>query len=123
MTDNRLTALPGVLAVTPEGAPIGSEQDAADIVGQAFEAGAVWVALPVERLGPDFFKLSTRIAGAVIQKFVTYRFKLAVVGDISAHVARSDALRDFVYESNRGQQVWFVSDLGELERRLAAIAL
>nr|WP_272886709.1 DUF4180 domain-containing protein [Phenylobacterium aquaticum] len=114
--------MPGVLTVSPEGPRIGSERDAADIVGQAFEQGAAWVALPVERLGPDFFRLSTRIAGEVIQKFITYRFKVAVVGDISAYVADSDALRDFVYESNRGQQVWFVADQGELARRLAAIA-
>jgi hypothetical protein len=122
MTDDSPTTPPKVLSVSIEGPSISSERDAADIVGQAFEQGAAWVALPVERLGPDFFRLSTRIAGDVIQKFVTYRFKVAVVGDISAYVADSDALRDFVYESNRGQQVWFVSSLTELERRLAAIA-
>jgi hypothetical protein len=43
-----------------------------------------------------------------------------VVGDVSAHLAQSDALRDFVIESNRGEHVWFVRDLAELEARLAA---
>jgi hypothetical protein len=42
-----------------------------------------------------------------------------VVGDISRHVAASNALRDFVYESNRGRHLWFVDSLDELERRLA----
>lgn len=122
MSHESLTPPTKILAVAVDGPPIRSERDATDLIGQAFEQDAAWVALPVERLGPDFFRLSTRIAGEVIQKFVTYRFKVAVVGDISAYVADSDALRDFVYESNRGQQVWFVADVGELERRLAAIA-
>jgi hypothetical protein len=30
----------------------------------------------------------------------------------------SSALRDFVYETNRGNQVWFVADQEELEKRL-----
>lgn len=55
-----------------------------------------------------------------MQKFANYRVGLAVVGDVSAHVEASEALRDFVRESNRGQQVWFVADDAELETRLAA---
>jgi Domain of unknown function (DUF4180) len=42
-----------------------------------------------------------------------------VVGDISGALDRSASLRDFVRESNRGRQVWFVADGDELERRLA----
>ena len=72
-----------------------------------------------QRLGDAFFQLSTRVAGEAVQKFVNYGIRLAVVGDISAHVAASNALRDFVRESNRGRHVWFVDSLEELERRLS----
>ena len=41
------------------------------------------------------------------------------MGDVSAAVAASDPLRDFVRESNRGATVWFVDDLAALEARLA----
>jgi hypothetical protein len=34
-------------------------------------------------------------------------------------VAKSTALRDFVLEANRGDQVWFVTSLEELGQRLA----
>ncbi len=44
--------------------------------------------------------------------------KLAVVGDVAAHVARSNALRDWVIECNRGGDLWFVADLDELKARL-----
>ena len=64
--------------------------------------------------GPGFLTLSTRIAGEVIQKFVTYGFQVAFVGDVSAAVAASNALRDFVCESNRGRHVWFVNDFDAL---------
>ena len=51
---------------------------------------------------------------------VNYRLKFAVLGDISEHVAASDALRDFVYESNNGRQIWFLPDEQALEQRLTA---
>jgi uncharacterized protein DUF4180 len=95
-----------------------SERDAVELIGGALGQGARFVAIPAERLDDDFFRLRTGVAGAILQKFVTYRIPLAIVGDISAHVEESSALRDFVYESNRGEHVWFVTDLAELKTRL-----
>ena len=74
----------------------------------------------MERLGDDFFRLKTRIAGEILGKLTTYRMRVAIVGDISSYVAESDSLRDFVYESNRGLQIWFVKDREELTNRLAS---
>ena len=79
--------------------------------------GARFIVIPATRLSDDFFRLKTRIAGEVIQRFVMYRFRVAIVGDISRHVAESESFRDFVYESNRGSQCWFVS-AEELSNRL-----
>jgi hypothetical protein len=84
-----------------------------------WENRASLLVIPVECLDEDFFRLSTRIAGEIIQRFVTYRVRVAIVGDISRHVAESTALRDFVLEANRGDQVWFVTSLEELGQRLA----
>ncbi|MFF2040738.1 DUF4180 domain-containing protein [Kitasatospora sp. NPDC058170] len=110
---------PTVLRLTPDGPPIRSERDATDVIGDAFGQGADWVVVPAARLDGDFFRLSTRVAGGIVQKFVTYRIGLAVIGDISAHVAASDALRDFVVESNRGTQLWFLTEEEEFGPRLA----
>ncbi|MDA4835826.1 DUF4180 domain-containing protein, partial [Enterobacter hormaechei] len=60
-----------------------------------------------------------RIAGEVIQKFVNYQIRLAILGDISAWADTSKPLRDFVYETNRGRSLWFIRDLAELDQRLA----
>ena len=95
-----------------------TERDAADLVGEALSNRAEWLLIPVESLDDDFFRLKTRIAGGIIQKFVNYRRRVAIVGDISRFVEESDALRDFVYESNRGDQVWFLATAGEFDERL-----
>jgi hypothetical protein len=52
---------------------------------------------------------------------VNYRLMFAIVGDVSTYVAASDALRDFVVECNRGREVFFVSDIAELEARLSVL--
>ena len=109
-----------VLVLDVHGGPVLTDRDASDLVGLAMEAGAAWLAVPVARLGPAFFELSTRIAGETIQKLVNYRISLAVLGDLSAEIAASKALHDFVYESNRGRHVWFVTDQAELEARLVS---
>jgi hypothetical protein len=103
----------------PDGPPVASEADAVDLLGALWGQDAEWLALPTERLGPGFLVLRTGMAGAVIQKFVTYGVRLAIVGDISAELAASQALADFVRESNAGDRVWFVPNLATLEARLA----
>lgn len=108
-----------VLVWPEEGPPLASDRDASDIVGEAFSAGAKVIAIPVARLSPAFLDLKTRLAGEVLQKFVNYGFRTAIVGDVSAEVAKSDALRDFVRESNRGRHIWFVPDLPALAEKLA----
>jgi pyruvate/2-oxoacid:ferredoxin oxidoreductase alpha subunit len=107
-----------VLVLDAAGAPIASTQDALDVIGSAFSRADV-VAVPVGRFDDRFFTLRTGLAGEIMQKFVNYRIRLAVVGDLSARMAASTALRDMVAESNRGTQIWFVADLDELDKLLA----
>ncbi|NUO61254.1 MAG: DUF4180 domain-containing protein [Hamadaea sp.] len=108
------------MIVSPEGPPFTGEADVTDLIGDAFGTGAELVVLPADRLPAEFFSLRTGIAGAIAQKFVNYHIRLAVVGDITEHVERSTALRDFVVETNRGRQLWFVPTLADLQTRLAA---
>lgn len=102
-----------------DGPPLDGERAATDMIGEAYGSDAKLVVIPVGRLGPGFLTLSTRIAGEVIQKFVNYGFQVAFVGDISEATSASDALRDFVRESNRGRHVWFLADMDALEAKLS----
>jgi hypothetical protein len=108
-----------VLECVPDGARLRTYNDAVDLVGKSFEDHATLIVIPVDCLDDDFFTLSTRIAGELIQKIVQYRRRLVIVGDISGFLAESSALRAFVAESNRGKDVWFLASLEELEQRLA----
>lgn len=119
--NGRVVEIAGVRAYLcdADGPPIASERAAADIVGETFAAEARLVAIPLARLAPEFLDLKTGLAGAVLQKFVNYQRRVAILGDIAEAVAGSQALRDFVRESNRGRTVWFVPDLAALEAKLA----
>ena len=105
-----------------DGPPVASGRDASDIIGEALSVQAQMVVIPVARLSPDFLRLSTGLAGEVLQKFVNYGLRVAIVGDVSAAAAASAPLRDFIGESNRGRHVWFVPDLAALEAKIAEIA-
>ncbi|MFD1521198.1 DUF4180 domain-containing protein [Pseudonocardia yunnanensis] len=107
-----------VLVCAPDGPKLRTSGDAVEMIGEALYQRADLVAVPVERLDPGFFTLSTGIAGEIVQKFVNYRLRLAVRGDLSEHLARSASLRAFVVECNRGRHLWFVADDAELGDRL-----
>jgi len=116
----RCSSLDGVrvLECDPAGPPIRNASDAVDLIAAASSHAAAWIAIPVARLHPDFFRLKTGMAGEILQKFVTYHLPVVVIGDISSHISESAALRDFVYECNRGREIWFAASAAEFQQRL-----
>ena len=119
---NQLETIAGraALVCSPDGPPLATGRDASDLIGDALSLGAELVVIPTARLSPDFLRLSSGLAGEVLQKFVNYRLMPIILGDVSAAVAASNPLGDFVRESNRGRSVWFVADRADLTERLAA---
>lgn len=72
-------------------------QSALDLMATVqFEAGCNCIILDRSALSEDFFDLKTRLAGEILQKFINYRVKVAIVGDFS--VFSSQSLKDFIYE-------------------------
>ncbi|MBQ7802074.1 MAG: DUF4180 domain-containing protein [Oscillospiraceae bacterium] len=65
----------------------------------------------------DFFILSTGLAGEILQKFINYGGRVAIYGDFSGYTSKP--LRDFIYESNKGRDVFFVSTEEEAVAMLA----
>lgn len=108
-----------MLLCADDGPVLATEQDAVDLIASTFHQGVELIVLPVTRLDERFFDLRSGVAGQLVQKFTQYRRRLAVVGDISAHVAASNALRDYVREANRGTAIWFVPDMAALDARTA----
>ncbi|MDB5539183.1 MAG: hypothetical protein JWQ89_910 [Devosia sp.] len=101
-----------------DGPIIAREANATGVIGACYGQGIDLLAIAVESLADDFFWLSSGLAGAVLQKFQNYGFRVAILGDISRFTAESPSLRDFVHESNRRGQVLFLPGRDALAGRL-----
>jgi esterase/lipase len=83
----------------------------------SYETGSHSIVINKEAVIEDFFVLSTKIAGEILQKFINYRFKLAIVGDFSGYTSKS--LKDFIYESNQGRDIFFVASEADAIEKLS----
>jgi hypothetical protein len=107
-----------LLLCAADGTKLGSGHDAVELIGAALQHRVDVVVVPAARSTTGSSRWAPGVAGAIVQKFVNYRLQLAIVGDITLHLNGSSALHDFVRESNRGRQLWFVTDTAQLDTRL-----
>jgi len=97
--------------------PITQSGDAMDLIASArYETGCEALILPKASLSEDFFRLSTGLAGEVLQKFVNYGMRVAILGNFSGYTSKP--LQDFIRESNRGNTVFFLSTEAEALEKL-----
>lgn len=97
--------------------PVARSGDAVDLIASArYETGCEALILPKASLSEDFFRLSTGLAGEVLQKFVNYGMRVAILGDFSGYTSKP--LQDFIRESNRGKTVFFLSTEAEALEKL-----
>ncbi len=74
----------------------------------SYETGCDHIILNKSAICEDFFYLKTKLAGEILQKFINYHMKIAIVGDFSMYTSKS--LKDFIYESNSGKDIFFLSN-------------
>lgn len=97
---------------------ISDVQSALDLMATVrYETGADRMILPKAALDERFFVLSSGLAGDILQKFVNYQLIVAIVGNYSGYTSKP--LRDFIYESNNGSHVFFVSTPEEAMAKLS----
>lgn len=93
-------------------------QSALDLIANVrYETGCDHIILSKDAVSENFFDLSTKLAGDVLQKFINYQMKIAFVGDFSVYSSKS--LRDFITESNRGNAIYFLPDENEAIEKLS----
>lgn len=96
---------------------IADAQSALDLIMSAqYETDCSRLILDKACFADRFFLLSSGFAGEVLQKFVNYRLKVAIVGDYSNYTSKP--LKDFIYESNNGNEVFFVPTMEEAVEKL-----
>ena len=107
-----------IAVVSGEAAEVTTPQAALDLaMSVKYETGGSRLAIDKRVLGEDFFILSTGVAGEILQKFINYHVKAAIFGDYSRYTSKP--LHDFIGESNRGGNFFFVSTQEEAMDRLA----
>ncbi|MCI8345716.1 MAG: DUF4180 domain-containing protein [Clostridia bacterium] len=81
-----------------------------------YETNCNKIALNKEAVIEDFFILSKGMAGEILQKFINYQTKIAIYGDYSKYTSKP--LKDFIYESNKGKDIFFVENEDEAIKML-----
>ena len=95
---------------------LSTPQDALDLLGSVrFNEKCDCIILEKSCVDEAFFKLSTGVAGEILQKFTNYYMRLAIVGDFSGYESRS--LKDFIYESNKAGRIIFTASADEAMNR------
>lgn len=87
-------------------------QTALDVLMSAkYDIGTKNIVIDKKLIVEDFFILSKGLAGEILQKYVNYGGRIAIYGDYSHYTSKT--LKDFIYESNKGKDVFFVATQDE----------
>lgn len=103
--------------VRSDEAVIIDSQSALDVLMSAkYDIGTGNIAIDKKLITEDFFILSSGLAGEILQKYVNYGGRIAIYGDFSRYTSKP--LKDFIYESNKGNDVFFVASEEEAVMKL-----
>lgn len=82
-------------------------QSALDVLMSAkYEVETKNILIDKNLINEDFFILSTGLAGEILQKYINYGGRIAIYGDYTHYTSKP--LKDFIYESNNGKDIFFV---------------
>ncbi len=106
-----------IVVVTSAEPPIATGQDAIRLIEACIEHNAGRLIVYAEALSEDFFNLRTGLAGEILQKFVNFSLRTAlVVADGSLIKGR---MKDLLAESHRGNTLRVFASQAEAENWLA----
>lgn len=111
----------GTVAVVSSDSKVITDVDSAlDVLMSAkYEADTKYIAVDKKLVTEDFFVLSSGLAGEILQKYINYGGKIAIYGDYSHYTSKP--LKDFIYESNKGRDVFFVATKEEAIQKITEI--
>jgi len=106
-----------IAEVISDGIIIKNAEDGLGLLGNLYYQDFEKIIIHMQNITPDFFNLKNGIAGELLQKFSNYRVRLIIVGDFS--LIKSKSIADFIFESNNGRQVNFLTTTSEALKRLS----
>jgi hypothetical protein len=84
-----------------------------------YEVDAKRIIIHKSLISESFFDLKTRLAGDILQKFINYSVKIAIIGDFSMYTSKS--LKDFIYECNKGKDIFFLATEQQAIEKLSSL--
>ncbi|WP_439876219.1 DUF4180 domain-containing protein [Bacillus mycoides] len=84
-----------------------------------YEVDSKRIVINKSLISESFFDLKTRLAGDILQKFINYSVKIAIVGDFSMYTSKS--LKDFIYECNKGNDIFFLATEQQAIEKLSSL--
>lgn len=91
---------------------ITDSQSALDLLMTAkYEVGTKNIVIDKKLVKNDFFILSSGLAGEILQKYINYGGRIAIYGDYSHYTSKP--LHDFIFESNKGYDIFFTATKDE----------
>ncbi|MEC0373545.1 DUF4180 domain-containing protein [Paenibacillus chibensis] len=110
----------GIAYVKSDDKIITDVQSALDLMATVrYEVDCNRIILNKSAVCEDFFDLKTRLAGEILQKFINYQTKIAIIGDFSTYASKS--LKDFIYECNNGKDIFFLPDEDQAMTKLREV--
>lgn len=96
--------------------PLSTERDALDLIGACGEHDTYCLMLHSAVLAEDFFKLRTGLAGQILQKFVNYNLRVAVI--LGSDQKITSKFKELIAESNKGNDFRVFKEIHEAENWL-----
>ncbi|MED1012818.1 DUF4180 domain-containing protein [Bacillus mycoides] len=99
---------------------ISDVQSALDLMATVqYEADSKRIVIKKSLISESFFDLKTRLAGDILQKFINYSVKIAIIGDFSMYTSKS--LKDFIYECNKVKDIFLLATEQQAIEKLSSL--
>jgi hypothetical protein len=96
--------------------PLCKENDALDLIALCWEHKANALMIHYAALSEEFFKLKTKVAGNIIQKFINYGIKAAAI--IPKQTVQKGRFKEMAMETNKGNHFRLYESKEEAEKWL-----
>jgi PadR family transcriptional regulator AphA len=96
--------------------PLSTENDALDLISLCWEHDTTALMIHYAALSEDFFKLKTKVAGNIIQKFINYGIKAAAI--IPQETIEKGRFKEMAMEMNTGNHFRLYESNEEAEKWL-----
>ncbi len=95
---------------------LSTENDALDLIALCWEHETSALMIHYATLSEDFFKLKTKVAGSIIQKFINYGIKAAII--IPLETIQKGRFKEMTIETNKGNHFRLYESKEEAEKWL-----